>query len=120
MIETIRLQNPENGKSLKVPALVDTLATDTVIPESLAKEIGLRTLRKTKVETAKGKMLVYESMCRLKIEKQQKIVPVIIAKNIRRVLVGVTTLETMGLALDLKRRKFLHSPLLLYCYFSNR
>lgn len=115
---TITLKHPENGSFVKVRALIDTGATHTVIPQEIARELGLRIIHKTTVETAKGSLKVEEAICKIKIGKREHTVPVTIAKGFRRVLVGVTTLETMALALDPKKRKLVKSKILLYLFFN--
>lgn len=114
VFEKVRITNPNNKRYIVETALVDTGATDTVLPKFVADKIGLKSLRQLSVETANGTIKVEEAICTLRIKGKTKTVPVVIAKNMKRVLIGVTTLETMGLNVDTKRRKLIKEKVLLY------
>jgi predicted aspartyl protease len=77
------LGDETRAKVRAVRALVDTGATLTVIPGQLAGELGVKPHAQARVETGAG-----------------EIVPVLIPDMIDRVLIGVTTLEALGLEVD--------------------
>jgi clan AA aspartic protease len=112
--QRVRLQNPSNGRSATEISLIDTGATDTVIPQHIAGKLKLPELGRTAVETAKGKLRLAESVVRIKIRDRSKIVPVLISPGVRTVLIGVTTLETLAFNLDLAKRRLVKTRLLLY------
>lgn len=114
IFQKVKLENPDNGKYVIENVLVDTDATDTVVPQNIASNLELEKFGKIKVETAKGFSTVYESICRITIKNRKKVVPVVISKTIKRILLGVTTLETMGFKVDPKRNKLISENLLLY------
>lgn len=110
----VLFENPDNGHSASETALVDTGATDTVIPERIAKQLRLRILGSIRVETGKGTVRLNESTCRIKIRNRSKILPVLVSRHIRRVLIGVTTLESMALQLDPVKGRLIPGRILLY------
>jgi predicted aspartyl protease len=68
------IRNPNTGKHATAKALVDTGATLTVLPRKIAEELQLPVIGRRRVATAKG--------------------------DVDIVLIGATTLETLGLEVD--------------------
>jgi clan AA aspartic protease len=95
-----RLVNPINGAELKTRALVDTEATYTVIPWSVHEKLNLMIVGKKTVETAKGPEELDESFLVIEIKGKKAVTQVLISKDLKDVLVGVLTLEALGLAVD--------------------
>lgn len=97
--------------------MVDTGSTDTAIPKSIVEELGLRVIGKRSVKTAKGDAEVERSYCLLRIEDEEGVVPVVVSDTLDMVLIGVTTLESLGFKVDpateklVKRKLFLRSSL---------
>lgn len=85
-----------------------------MIRAALARKLKLRNLGRLRVETAKGTMWVMQSMCSISIQGRARVVPVLVAPGLGKVLIGVTTLESMGWNLDMVRRRLVRSRLLLY------
>lgn len=95
-----RVGSEDCSKVVEVDALVDTGATLTVIPRSLAETLNLKVTGKASVMTGGGKVTLDKSRMWIEIHGRQDIVPVIISDIIDKVLIGVTTLEILGLQVD--------------------
>jgi len=94
---------------------VDTGATFTVIPESVARELNLTLVgEKVKVSTAKGYDELDLAHALLEINGKRRIMPVLVSKNIDRVLLGVITLEAMQLRVNPLTEKLEEYTALLY------
>jgi aspartyl protease family protein len=96
----VALANPKAGTTLEEKGLVDTGATLTVLPRKIAEALRLDTTAKSKAMTAGGPITVELSDLQVEISGKTGIVRVAISDVIDRLLVGVTTLETLGLAVD--------------------
>lgn len=109
-----KIGDQQKKRTVEVDAIVDTGATLTVIPEKLAKELSLQITGRTEVETGTGKIELPRSRIWIEIEKSSDIVPVLISNIIDKVLIGVTTLEILGLAVDPITGKLKKWTILLY------
>jgi len=84
-------------------AIVDTGATNTVVEESLAKQLGIRVTRTDEVEFANGSVeKVGVGSAEVEIEGIATVVPVYVY---RENLIGLTTLEAAGFRLNPVTRK---------------
>jgi len=101
------------------PRLLYTGATLTVIPESLARELGLKVTGRSKVETGVGIIEMNRSRAYIEIMGRSDIVPVLISSTVDIVLIGATTLEILELEVDPLTGKLKERALLLYTYTSN-
>jgi len=108
-----RIANPLTSQEVKVVALVDTGATFTVVPSWICEELGLRVVGKKRVETAKGYADLDESFAIVEIEGKQGVTPVLISKEIKDALIGVLTLEALGLTVDPTTGKLKETRILL-------
>ena len=108
-----RLVNPINGAELKTRALVDTEATYTVAPWSIYEKLNLMIVGKKTVETAKRPTELDESFLVIEIKGKKAVTPVLISKELKDVLVGVLTLEALGLAVDPTTGELKESRILL-------
>ncbi|GAB6944857.1 aspartyl protease family protein [Vulcanisaeta sp. JCM 14467] len=109
-----RIGNVDLSRVVEVRALVDTGATLTVIPRSLANELGLAVTGKSRVETGAGIIEVDRSRAWVEIEGRGEVVPVLVSDIIDKVLIGVTTLEVLGLEVDPVTGRLREMRLLLY------
>ncbi len=110
----VRIGNVDLSKVVEVKALVDTGATLTVIPRSLANDLGLSITGKSRVETGAGVIEVDRSRAWVEIEGRGEVVPVLVSDIIDKVLIGVTTLEVLELEVDPLTGKLKERTLLLY------
>jgi clan AA aspartic protease len=110
----LEISNLAGTKARKVKALADTGATLTVIPQRLADELGLERLGTAKVATGAGELELRQAVARLAIGERETVQDVLVSELIERVLLGVVTLEAMGLALDPLTGELKERGLLLY------
>lgn len=110
----LRISNLAGTKARKVTALADTGATLTVIPQRLADELELEKLGTAKVATGAGELELSRAAARLSIGQRETVQDVLVSDIIDRVLLGVVTLEAMGLALDPLTGELKERRLLLY------
>jgi len=108
-----RLVNPISGVELKTLALVDTEATYTVVPWGVYEKLNLVIVGKKIVETAKGPTELDESFLVIEIKGKRGVTPVLISRDLKDVLVGVLTLEALGLAIDPTTGELKESRILL-------
>lgn len=111
----VGIGSSEQEKLAKAKALVDTGATFTVIPEKVAKELNLTLAgEKVKVSTAKGMDELDLTHALLETNGKRRIMPLLVSKNVDRVLVGVITLEAMQLRVNPLTGKLEEYTALLY------
>ena len=98
---TIRLGSPDETRWREVSAIVDTGATLTKIPRSVAEALGLLPRRKVKVVLG-NRMEVWRDVARAIVEYGgvADVVPVAIGENGEDPILGVTALEILGFAVD--------------------
>ncbi len=95
-------------------ALVDTGATYSVIPASIAKKLELKNLGYVEVKTASGLEKLQEIQVRVKAFDKERIIPALVSERISIPLIGVVTIEILRLKLDPTTGKAEELPLLLY------
>lgn len=114
-VETeVTLSSKENARSVKEKALVDTGATLTVLPRRVADELLVKADARAKVLTAAGPLEVELAEVLIEIAGRRATARVTISDIIDRVLVGVTTLEILGLAVDPQTGSVREGQYLLY------
>ena len=98
----IKLANPERREeAIEVEnALVDTGATLTTVPRSLADQLRLEILGQHQTRTASGVQTVDQSYAFFEYDGRQTVTPIWISDTYPGVLIGVITLEALGLAVD--------------------
>ena len=110
----VRIGNEDRSRIIEARALVDTGATLTIVPRSIANELGLRITAKSRVMTRAGVIEVDRSRAFIELEGRSEIVPVVISDVIDKVLIGVTTLEILELEVDPVTGRLREGRLLLY------
>jgi clan AA aspartic protease len=89
------------GKKADVKFLVDSGATYTVLPKPVCKAIGLKPNRKMTFTLADGSTLDRQvSEAFLKLPQGQAHTPVILGEENDQALLGVVTLEILGLVFN--------------------
>lgn len=109
-----RLGDPGKNRVVEVDALVDTGATLTVVPRRLAGELGLEVTGRTAVETGAGRLELERTRIWIELKGREEIVPALISDIIDKVLIGVTTLEVLGLKVDPLTGELVEWTILLY------
>jgi len=94
------IRNSITNRSAFVKALVDTGATYTVIPRKIFEELKLPLRGKRKVRTAKS--LTELDVCEGVVEIMGRNTPtlILVSDDLDFALIGVTTLELLGLEVD--------------------
>lgn len=112
---TITIANPNDmSRRREVPgAIVDTEASWTTIPKTLADELGLEVLGRKRVSTANGVIEVEHSFALIEYDGHQSVSDIMVTDTYPGVLLGALTLEGMALAVDPKNGKLIESELLL-------
>jgi clan AA aspartic protease len=108
-----KLINAMTAQEVKVTALVDTGATFTVIPFWVHEKLNLKIIGRRKVETAEGEMELDESFALIEMEGKRAVTPVLISRELKDVLIGVLTLEALGLTVDPTTGKLKETRILL-------
>jgi clan AA aspartic protease len=108
------IRNPFTGGSASVKALVDTGATDTVIPRKIAEELQLPVTGKSVVLTARGPVELDECIGVMEIMGRRRAVPMLISSELNFALIGVTTLEWLRLEVDPTTGKLKESVAFLF------
>jgi clan AA aspartic protease len=110
----VKIADETLNNILETQGIVDTGATLTVIPRKIASELGLKTTGSNIVETGVGKIKLDRSRAWLELEGKNEMIPVLISDTIDKVLIGVTTLEILGLQADPIEGKLKEWTLLMY------
>jgi len=109
-----RIGDPDKRRIVEVDALVDTGATLTVIPRRLAEELGLEITGRVPAMTAGGRIELERTRIWVELEGKEDVVSAVISDIIDRVLIGVTTLEVLGLQVDPVTGRLKEWTILLY------
>jgi clan AA aspartic protease len=94
------IKNPFTDKAITTKALVDTGATLTVIPRRIAEELQLPVIGRRRVATAKGTTELDECIGVVEVMGRKAYVHMLVSNDVDIVLIGATTLETLGLEVD--------------------
>jgi len=94
------IRNPFTGKAITTKALVDTGATLTVVPRRIAEELQLPVIGRRRVATAKGTTELDECVGVVEVMGRKAYVHMLVSNDVDIVLIGATTLETLGLEVD--------------------
>jgi len=108
-----KLTNPLSGAETEEEALVDTGATYTVIPSETYEKLRLKIVGEKDVETAKGLARLEESFALIEIEGKRGLTPLLVSKDLKDLLIGVLTLEALGLKVDPTTGKLKEARILL-------
>jgi clan AA aspartic protease len=112
---SVRIANPnDRDHAVEVQdALVDTGATWTTLPRRIADDLQLDIVGKFRVRTAAGPQELDQSYAYIEIENKALVSHVLVSDTYSGVLIGVTTLEGMGWAVDPTSERLVDSELLL-------
>jgi aspartyl protease family protein len=99
---SVRLANAERREDgVEVDeALVDTGATRTTIPRDVAGKLGLQVIGRMAAKTAAGPQQLDQSYAYIELAGKTMVTPLLISDTLDTMLIGVITLEAMGLAVD--------------------
>jgi clan AA aspartic protease len=94
-------------------ALVDTGATWTCVPRTVVDRLQLRNVGRVAVRTASGREELEQSYAQLELAGKSIVTNIRISDALETVLIGVTTLESLGLAVDPSRGELTETEVLL-------
>ena len=109
-----RICSLDGSRCKEVRALVDTGVSLSVVPRGIAEELGLMPHRLDEVHTGAGRVRVERAAAVLEVEGRRTITEVWVSDIIDKALIGVTTLELLGLEVDPRTGRLREAPLLLY------
>ncbi|MEA2075483.1 MAG: retroviral-like aspartic protease family protein [Euryarchaeota archaeon] len=110
----IEISDLERKKSTVVKALVDTGASLTVLPEEIAKALGIEPKSEEEVITGAGVIKVKRGEAWIKLKGKEGPFSVWVSNIIDKVLLGVVVLESLGFDVDPTTGTLKERPLLLY------
>jgi predicted aspartyl protease len=108
-----RLVNVDTGREVRARALVDTGATFTIVPWWVHERLGFKVVGRRSARTAKGYAEFDESFALVEVEGRRAVVPILISRELKDVLMGVITLEALGLEVDPTTGKLKETEILL-------
>lgn len=98
---TLEITNPENKKTTKGEFLVDSGAFYTVLPKRMVEELDIKPDHKQQFSLADGTSIIREvGNAYIVFEGRRAASPVILGKKNDSSLMGVLTLEALGLIIN--------------------
>ncbi len=86
---------------VEVEAMVDTGASDTMVPRSILTQLGIEAMERYEFQLADSTVVEYDvGETRLRIDGRERTVPVIFGPEGTPPLLGATTLEVFRLGVD--------------------
>lgn len=112
---TLMLKNHKHpARKVEGEFLVDTGAHYTVVPEYMAKKLGLKPSFVQKFSLADGRIMERKiSTATIRLDDRELPAPVVIGEVNDSALLGVTTLEAFGMMIDPFTRQIYKSKLML-------
>ena len=106
--------SPDQSRSRSLIGLVDTGAFHSVVPEHILEELDVPVYTRRDYELADGSIVALP-LGSAQVELQDEIipVPVLFGTDCRNILIGATTLEIFGYAVDPKHQRFIPADLTL-------
>jgi len=98
------IRNPTTGKATTAKAPVDTGNILTAVPRRVADELQLPVI-KGRATTAKGATELDECIGIVEVMGRKAYVHMLVSDDVDIVLIGATTLETLGLEVDITTGK---------------
>ncbi len=92
-------------RSATVRMLVDTGATYSVIPKALARTLGITQLRPVRVSLANGQRIKVDAGLAVFALGGREAPSTILVADVVEPILGVGTLDALGLQVDLRRRR---------------
>lgn len=112
---TVKVKNPKDEtKVIEKEFLVDSGAAYSVVPKKFLDKIGVKSYREQKFTLTDGRIIkrkIGEAVFEFRNYRAPS--PVVVGKKNDSLLLGVLTLEAMGLVLDPFERKLYRAKLML-------
>jgi clan AA aspartic protease len=110
----VRVGDLSGAQFIDLDALVDTEATYSAIPRDILARLGVEARETRSFELADDRVIEYSvGYATIRLEQREVIVLVIFAPVSTSPLLGATTLETAGLAVDLISQRLIPVTALL-------
>ena len=110
---TIKVGDPSGQHYETVEALVDTGATDTVLPTTLLQRLRVDPIERQRFEVADDRVVEYDiGQTWVRLDGRRRMDLVVFGESDHAVL-GAFTLEAFGLAVDPVRKRLIRVPGLL-------
>jgi clan AA aspartic protease len=98
---TVEVGDPQGQRFESVQAMVDTGASDTMVPRSILTQLGIEAMERYEFQLADNTVVEYDvGETRLRIDGRERTVPVIFGPEGTPPLLGATTLEVFRLGVD--------------------
>jgi predicted aspartyl protease len=112
------VRRPESrGRAVRVRFIVDSGAVYSVLPESMWRRLRLQPRRRAQFSLADGSLIERGvSRCTFEIAGMSETSPVVLGGPRDAPLLGMVTLETLGLMLNPLTRELLPLKLVLSCF----
>ncbi len=115
----IQIGNQETGEFQQLEALVDTVATYTLLPSEMLNRLGIKSVDQRDFESADQRSVRYDvGEARLRLNGNELTVLVVFAPEGTSPLLGATALELFGLAADPVNQRLIPVPALLKSFCS--
>ncbi len=102
------------GRTVEVEALVDTGASDTLLPRGILLELGVKVLDRANYELADQRIVEFEvGEVQIRIDGRERTALVVFGSADATPLLGATTMELFKFAADPVGRRLLPVPGLL-------
>lgn len=112
---TLEVGHPQRADGFeRMEFLVDTGAVYTVVPARVLRRLGIRPLDQERFRLANGRTITRAvGEARFRYHGKARVSPVMFGREHDKVLLGVMTLEALGLEVDPRTRKLRPAELLL-------
>ncbi len=105
----------QGGQRREVELLVETGALYSIVPGTLLRELGIQPVDKLEFEMANGQFIERNSgEARFFYDGRKGVSPIIFAEEGDAAVLGVVTLESLGLEVDPVRKQIRPTRLILY------
>lgn len=105
-----KVSDESRSKLIEVDALIDVGATLTTIPREIALALNLKPSGKFTVETSAGRLELEHARVWIELKGKSGVVSALISDLTKKVLIGLTTLEILGLRVDPRTGKLKEWP----------
>ena len=113
---SVQIQVGTLGRNLyvDVEALVDTGASDTVLPQAVLRQLDITPMERSRYRLADGRIIEYDvGEARIRIDGSERTALVVFGPEGAAALLGATTLELFHLAVDPVEQRLYPVPGLL-------
>jgi len=107
------IRSPSTDRAVAVKALVDTSTMLSVIPRRVADELQLPVIGRRRVATAKGVTELDQCIGVVEVMGRKAYTHMLVSDDVDTALIGVVTLETLGLEVDLVTGKLKEAKIYL-------